>query len=285
MLNPFLRYPLYRRNLTYFERLVQRINLGVIKCLVCGSYARMHTIGVNLRETCLCARCNASNRQRQMAYMILHTLTSMDKKGVVSLHDLVDLPDLRVYNTEATGSIHEQLKTLPRYRCSQYYGEYASGTLVDGIMHQDLMALSFDSDSFDLVLSSDVFEHIADPYQAHREIHRVLRVGGRHVFTVPFFVTEIADDEATRSKELMYFFDDVRAEMDSAGMVKYHKSPIFHGDPVSLRPEGALVFTIFGLEMIVKLAEIGFRTNMFLLYKPRFGILGHDAIFFEAIKV
>src|SRR5215216_1490242 len=172
-LNPLLRYPLYRRDPTYFEQFVERLNFGVIKCLVCGKYARMHSIGPNLRETCLCVNCGATNRHRQMAYMLLHTFTSIGKSGVFSLRDVARFPTLAVYNTEAAGPIHTYLKTAAGYQCSEYYGDYPSGTMVNGIMHQDLMALSFANASLDLVLSSDVFEHVADPYKAHREVYRV----------------------------------------------------------------------------------------------------------------
>jgi hypothetical protein len=51
-----------------------------------------------------------------------------------------------------------------------------------------------------------------------------------------------------------------------------------------LRPEGVLVFNIFAIEMIVKLAKIGFRTNMHHLYRPSNGILGTNGLVFEAVK-
>lgn len=285
-LNPLIRYPLYGRGPTWAERMLLKTDFSIIKCLVCGEYARMHSITANFRESCHCAKCGSFNRQRQMAYMILHALTSQGIGGISSLADVARLRDLKVYNTEATGALHSRLKPMPGYQFSQYYGDaYESGVLVDGIMHQDLMRLSFADNSLDLVLSSDVFEHIADPYKAHGEVFRVLRPGGRHLFTMPFFVSNFHDGADRERADLVYFFDDVRAEIDSQGRVIHHRPPIFHGDPVSLDPRGALVFTIFGLEMMVKLAEIGFLTNMFMLYKPLHGILGNNAIFFEAIKL
>jgi hypothetical protein len=53
-----------------------------------------------------------------------------------------------------------------------------------------------------------------------------------------------------------------------------------------LRPgEGILVYRIFSLEMMVKLSELGFFTNMYHLYNPFLGILGNNAIVFESIKI
>jgi hypothetical protein len=48
------------------------------------------------------------------------------------------------------------------------------------------------------VLTSDVLEHVADAYSAHGEIFRVLRSGGRHIFTVPFAGTDKDDVRAHR---------------------------------------------------------------------------------------
>lgn len=45
--------------------------------------------------------------------------------------------------------------------------------------------LPFPSDTFDLVITSEVIEHTLDPARAVREMARVLRPGGQLVITVP----------------------------------------------------------------------------------------------------
>lgn len=45
--------------------------------------------------------------------------------------------------------------------------------------------LPFDDDSFDLVWSSEVIEHLADPAQALAELRRVTRPGGDIILTTP----------------------------------------------------------------------------------------------------
>jgi len=45
--------------------------------------------------------------------------------------------------------------------------------------------LPFPSNSFDLILSNEVIEHVADDHQAVREMVRVLKVGGRIVLFCP----------------------------------------------------------------------------------------------------
>lgn len=158
---------------------------------------------------------------------------------------------------------------MKNYFCSEYFGQaFKSGEFVGNIMHQDLMGVSFDDCSFNFVISSDVFEHIPDPYEAHREIYRILKPNGRHIFTVPFYQTEFLDEE--------------RTVVDDAGKNIFLKEPQYHGDP--LRPEGALVYNIFSLQMLIELKKIGFHTNLYYLHKPLHGILGNNALVFEAIK-
>jgi SAM-dependent methyltransferase/uncharacterized protein YbaR (Trm112 family) len=48
--------------------------------------------------------------------------------------------------------------------------------------------LPFRSDSLGCVVSQEVFEHLRDPYQAAREVFRVLRPGGQFYFQVPFII-------------------------------------------------------------------------------------------------
>lgn len=177
---------------------------------------------------------------------------------------------MRVYNLEASGPIHDRLSQLPHYVASEYLGpDVHAGTVVDGVRHEDVQALSFEDESLDLVISSDVFEHVPDPYSGHAEVARVLRPGGRHIFTVPFHQTGFADE--------------VRARLDEAGSVEHLLPPIYHADPV--RPDqGILVFVIFGLEMLLRLRELGLVPFLYRLDQPQFGIVGDNAIVFEAIK-
>ena len=234
-------------------------------CLVCGRPTIFSVRDSNFRESCYCRRCGAFNRQRQIAAVICHGASG----GYRSLAQLARADGIAIYNTESSRAIHETLKGMAGYQASEYLGPgHRSGDIVKGLMHQDLERLSFAADSFDLVISGDVFEHVPHPYQGHAEIHRILKPGGRHVFTVPFHQHE--------------YQDDVRAEIDPAGELKLLKDPIYHQDPV--RPEGALVYTIFTIEMLTKLDRLGFRTNLYHLYQPWYGILGPNAIVFEAIK-
>ncbi len=267
-LDAFVQYPIYP-SLTWLEKALLRTRMPwPARCPVCGSTTLITDVGRSLRESCKCLRCKSTNRQRQIAYVVCGAVSRMTGTEIASLKEVAEQQDLVIYNTEAGRQVHDRLAAMPGYLCSEYFGDACtSGDVIGGRMHQDLMALSFDDRSIDLVISSDVLEHMPDPYRAHREIHRVLKPGGTHVFTVPFYQTEFEDEDRT--------ITDIR------GNTVFIKDPIYHGDP--MRSEGALVHKIFSLEMLVKLGKIGFRTNMYKIYKPSSGILGPNALVFEAV--
>jgi SAM-dependent methyltransferase len=53
------------------------------------------------------------------------------------------------------------------------------------VLRADALRLPFDDGTFDRIISSEVLEHICDDHGALRELHRVLRPGGRLAVTVP----------------------------------------------------------------------------------------------------
>lgn len=233
-------------------------------CSVCGKRNQFHPFTENMRESGGCSRCGASNRQRQMAWMLRHEL------GLPRDSELTVPPGVAIYNTEANGPLHEILKAHPLYQCSEYWGDKSEfGERVNGVRNEDLQALSFEAMIFDVVLSSDVLEHMPSPYLAHSEICRVLKPGGKHIFTVPYGEAMVRDD--------------VRASLIDGSVVN-HAEALYHGDPV--RPdEGILVWTIFGLEMLVRLSEIGFHTELWQLHEPAHGIVGSGAVVFVAQRL
>lgn len=270
-LQKFKMYPLSQISLTWAERLMVRWKFGGFAyCHVCGKASALYVQHENLRETCVCLRCGSTNRQRQLAYVLCGSLSEATGMKLSSLRDLSKLKGFVIYNTEARGALHDALCGRDNYLCSEYLGpRYRSGEVVNHVMHQDLMNLSFHDESIDLVISSDVFEHIPHPYKAHQEVYRVLKKSGRHIFTVPFYQTE--------------YFDEDRVIVEEAGNQIFIKEPIYHGDPKD-PGKGALVYKIFSLEMLLKLRMIGFTTNMYRLHTPLYGILGPNAIVFESVK-
>lgn len=88
---------------------------------------------------------------------------------------------------------------------------------------QDVRRLTYLDESFDLVVSTEVFEHVAGYEQGFREIRRVLKPGGYHVFRVP-----LDHDGPTQ----------IRTREEPDGSLTYLLPPAYHGDPllISRRP-------------------------------------------------
>jgi SAM-dependent methyltransferase len=121
------------------------------------------------------------------------------------------------------------------YTASQYYPDTEPGTLhsESGYRCEDLEKLTFPNESFDLFVSQDVKEHVFDPAAAFREIARILKPGGAHIFTAPLI-------NKTRNTE-------VWASRGEDGQIQYHREPEYHGNPVD--PKGSLVTMHWGYDI------------------------------------
>jgi SAM-dependent methyltransferase len=98
---------------------------------------------------------------------------------------------------------------------------------------ESLEALTFTSNSVDLFITQDVLEHVLDPAAAFREIARVLKPGGAHIFTVPLV------NKANPSAR--------RAERDVEGNITHLKEAQFHGNPID--DSGSLVTMDWGYDI------------------------------------
>jgi SAM-dependent methyltransferase len=71
-----------------------------------------------------------------------------------------------------------------RFNVSEYVRmDIAPGPGIDTV--GSIYHIPFPDASFDSVVSTQVFEHVADPATGARELHRILKAGGRAIITVP----------------------------------------------------------------------------------------------------
>ena len=108
------------------------------------------------------------------------------------------------------------------------------------------MNLSYDDNLFDVVLTSETLEHIPDWRKATQEIHRVLKLGGKHIFTIPIILSR-----KTRT----------RARLQNDKLVDI-LPPSFHGCDIN-NPSDYKVITEFGGDFMMALDEAGFRTEIY----------------------
>ncbi|MEI6167044.1 MAG: class I SAM-dependent methyltransferase [bacterium] len=148
--------------------------------------------------------------------------------------------DLRVAEINSCGQLHPFLQRLSKL-C---YSEYGSND--SSIRSEDLMSLSYASESFDLVLTSDTLEHVPDVRRASAEIWRVLKYGGFHVFTVPV----VWDREVTLQ----------RCHMEGEVIVSRHLDS-YHGG--ALGGDRSLVFYEFGSDIVNVVASCRFEVSLF----------------------
>ncbi len=105
-------------------------------------------------------------------------------------------------------------------------GEITADKLV-GVLRGDATSLPFPDASFDVVITSEVLEHIQDDVRAITEMVRVLRPGGRFAATVPAWFPETINwklsDEYHAPKSVgghvrIYTRTELRAKLRSAGL-------------------------------------------------------------------
>lgn len=256
--------------MTALER--QALRLGYLPgyCCVCGKITRFR-VDADFRESVPCLRCKSVNRQRQLVTVLLeYARTNSTRERWLSVRDIAK--DTTIWNAESTRALHFRLAHHlgPNYISSEYIRpDLSSGDVQEGVLHVDMRRTHFDDESLDFVLSSEVLEHVPNPLEAFRESFRILKPGGCHIFTVPFYQHR--------------FTNEKRAVVNEFGELTYLLRPWYHVD--LLHGEGALVYNVFGPELMCQLEEIGFEARLCILRAPFRGILGSNGIVMVAQKV
>jgi hypothetical protein len=238
-------------------------------CFVCGRWTEFLSswkyaakrdghLHVNWREHLLCPFCRLNNRRRAS----IHLLTEIVHPTKWSY----------IYVTEQWSPLYRHLrKCFPFLQGSEYLGDAVpiGQDMSAGIRNEDLTRLSLRDESFDVILSFEVLEHIPDYYRAFAECARILKPAGKMLFSVPF------DTRARHNR--------IRARMRADGTIEHLVPPEYHGHPKNSK--GSLCFQHFGWEMFQHMTEVGFSSVSALYYYSReYGYLGGEQIQFLAEK-
>lgn len=223
-------------------------------CPVCRRKSVFLALGPWLREDLKCARCRSSSRQRALVDYLDRALPAL---GELHVYEPSPVPPTVGYFERYSG----------RYTWSQYSPD-AEGRVSDNPRNQDLQALEFPDNVFDLVVSQDVFEHVAEPGKAFSEVARVLKPGGSHIFTIPWFGGQLTE---------------TRARIEAGEIVDLHP-PEFHSDPNARG--GARVFTRFGsdIEEIISNSS-GMVTSVIEADDPAKGVIGDSLQIFHSTRL
>ena len=214
-------------------------------CSVCGHQGLFHHRDGSIRESYRCRKCRASLRYREQARLILKHYSREESLSLAELAKEGSFRDLRIYEPGLIGPFRKVLGDLPGYCKSGFWSEVESGSWNNDVQCQNLMRLTYKSDSFDVVLSSDIFEHVRRPFVGFREVDRVLKPGGLHIFSIPL---------------QQRLTEDTIARIDTSGAEDVPLLPKhYHGTPSR---ERSLVYTDFGADMKEIMANDGIELVM-----------------------
>ena len=184
-----------------------------------------------------CIWCRSTPKYRAIFYVVEKML------GQPLANKLLNA-DFKVYELSTTSPIFRRFNGLPNYYASGYFPDKDfKSELIKNVFNQNLEDLSFLSSSFDLIISSQTMEHVPNHDLAFKEIYRVLKPGGFHCFTIPYYAN---DNTKTRARIIN-------------GNTIHDLPQKTHKDPYC--PEGCLVYTDFGRDIVDKLNNIGYITN------------------------
>jgi O-antigen biosynthesis protein len=230
------------------------------RCNVCGNatvfFCENRAVA---RESLACAECRTTSRYRSLARGLLRAVRELAGVAAKSLAELAEARPgrrLKVYDTQIPFQYRTTAYPLPDLlrlcpwidvELSRFVpGEPWGKALGGGVSNQTLEQLTYPDGAFDVVITSDVMEHVRLDERAHREIARVVRPGGVYLFTVPHF----RDRESTLVRVEV-------ADPDDPSQDRFLTEPEYHGDANSADGK-ALSYRSYGTGIDGFLGALGF---------------------------
>lgn len=264
------------------------------ECNVCGEATAFFCSDPALaRESYTCAACRTTSRYRAIARGVLRwfaeergvraaSLAELARAGTARLPRPVRIYDAQLpfYYATCSYPLPDLLAAVPgvEVHVSRFRPKDALGAAIAGknfgagpgqvrASNQNLEQLTFAGGHFDIVITSDVMEHVRLDGLAHAEIGRVLAPGGAYLFTVPHsrgmrdtMHRVVVRDPADPSK------DDFVMERE------------YHGDAND--PENAaLSFRVYGTEIDATLRGLGFDVDYAFFDKSENGVVNTELFY------
>ncbi|NJL61891.1 MAG: class I SAM-dependent methyltransferase [Methylacidiphilales bacterium] len=219
-------------------------------CNICGNVTVFVCIDAKTaRNNMYCPFCLSSSRKRHVAKVILNQIQNHQPKNKIStqitaIAQLREANKLIFYNADVDDAFFKYLYGSKFYFCSTFEPNIEPGTETRKQVYcQSLENLTFADASFDFVVTEDVLEHVRNHEQAFRELHRVLKIGGYHIFTIP-----------------CNFDQPTIVRVDTSGTEDIHLlPPEYHGDRIRGQ---ILAYRTFGIDLFELLDKLGFATQV-----------------------
>ncbi len=198
-----------------------------------------------VREGWHCSNCASSSRMRMVMYglgLLLHcdgqpTFQWPGRKQI------------KILESSARGPYPMMLDDKFDYYATEYD---PTGKETDTRKFADFQKMSYPDATFDIVIASDVFEHVRDDVAGYREVFRVLKPGGSFLLTVPYQHNQ----------------PQTIKRVDTSGATDVHLlEPEYHGGGGH-----TLTYRNYGRDLLSLLRSTGFSVGYLETAIPAYGI-------------
>jgi len=219
-----------------FKKIIYLYKTKIRRCKCCNKISVIVSLDKG-DETKRCIRCLANLRYEEIAEHIRNNYKATIK-------------EMSVLELDFNSPLKNLLKNSEEYVMTYYSDKDKLGSIKDGVRCEDITKLTFEDNKFDMIVSSEVLEHVCDLKKAFKESARVLKPGGVHIFSVPAGI----GNTFKRSDWI-------------DGKLNHFVIPEYHYDP--LDENGCLVYWNFGDDLGNYFNDVSYQLS---IIKGPFGI-------------
>lgn len=213
------------------------------QCNICG-YSGEFLTPDRGREGWHCPNCSASARNR----LVLYALGKMLNLEKLPVYLWPENKGTKILEPCPGGAQAVFLREKFDY-CDPEFDPDKIKQGADPRQYADIQQLAFAAETFDVIIASEVFEHVREDLKGFREVYRTLKPGGIFILTVPY------DHQQPQTLVRV----EVRGDQDI-----HLAPPRYHGG------SGAtLEYRQYGRDLLARLHEAGFAVGYFEAEIPR----------------